>query len=781
MLVRGIVLGGLSASGLSLLMVGAVALVAPPPGEPAPDRSAAPAAPQAAAPGSAPETLPAAPPAEVPSQDVAESAPPATGVELPAGSQFGRSTEQVATPATPEAGPSRSAASTPPPAPTAAPEGFAPATDSVQAPDLVVALAPVQGPGDVAADPAAPATVVEGAPTTFRPTGIEGAAEEAGGPEIVVETPGGSLEATEVSDFQAPPRQRPVDDAAEDVEATPPVLAEIAPPAPVPPAETGEEVQIARADPAVSVPSQPPEGLAAVEVGTAPVEVETASAPLAESPAVVSPEAIDAADVDTTAPLAPAPESEIRERAENAVAVAPDAAIPDTVPETALTAETVEAAPQVAPELAESAPAAPVNPPLVIASVPQLTETDAVQSLSPVAELEASPFDDVAVAGATAALPQAGGIGGGLAPSAPDEIALALLPDVPAAPDVDRAGPGALATPTDAGARPAPEGTAQPRPAIDDEATEIARVEPPAQAEDVETAQLIRPVPDEQVLTPAPREEVGPEPAPIVPRVVTPGQPRRILLDSEAGGTGTPATGRADSAGPAAATPAEAEDDTRAISRNAARFEAEGARPLFGVVLIDDGKGVSPDNLAAIDFPVTFALDALDPDAATRAAAYRAAGQEVVLLAEALPADGSPQDFEIALAGALQALPQAVAVLDTPDRRLARNRQSLPALADTGHGLVTHPVGLGSAVNEARRAGVPAAQLYRLLDEDDERATVITRYLDRATFEAAQEGSTIVVGRARPETITALYSWRLGDRSANVELAPLSALLLSED
>jgi polysaccharide deacetylase 2 family uncharacterized protein YibQ len=53
----------------------------------------------------------------------------------------------------------------------------------------------------------------------------------------------------------------------------------------------------------------------------------------------------------------------------------------------------------------------------------------------------------------------------------------------------------------------------------------------------------------------------------------------------------------------------------------------------------------------------------------------------------------------------------------------------------------------------------------------------------RAEFAAAQEGAVIVAGRTRPDTVTALFSWALGDRNEGVAIAPVSAVLqrLAED
>jgi polysaccharide deacetylase 2 family uncharacterized protein YibQ len=222
--------------------------------------------------------------------------------------------------------------------------------------------------------------------------------------------------------------------------------------------------------------------------------------------------------------------------------------------------------------------------------------------------------------------------------------------------------------------------------------------------------------------------------------------------------------------------------DAPALVRHAAPFEAPAGLPLFGILLIDDGSGgVERDSLAALDFPVAFAVDPSAPDAAEAARRYRAAGHEVLLLGRALSPEGAAQDVEVALQGARDAVPEALGVLDGPAGRFGDNRETLsallPALAEDGMGFVAWPGGLGSEVDAALDAGVPSAQLYRVLDGRDERAAVITRYLDRATFEAAQTGATLVVGRATPEVVTALYSWQLGGRTDEVAIAPVSAVL----
>ena len=186
--------------------------------------------------------------------------------------------------------------------------------------------------------------------------------------------------------------------------------------------------------------------------------------------------------------------------------------------------------------------------------------------------------------------------------------------------------------------------------------------------------------------------------------------------------------------------------------------------------------------MAQISFPVSFAIDPRRSDTGARAALLREAGFEVLILAAAaIPAGAAATDVEVSLAAAQQTIPQAVAMLDSPDSRIQADRPVLEAtiavLADSGHGLVAFPRNLNAAEQGARRDGVPAATAFRLLDDADQRAPVITRYLDRAAFAAGQDGAVIVVGRSRPDTVTAMFSWALGWRGEGVSLAPISAVL----
>ena len=220
----------------------------------------------------------------------------------------------------------------------------------------------------------------------------------------------------------------------------------------------------------------------------------------------------------------------------------------------------------------------------------------------------------------------------------------------------------------------------------------------------------------------------------------------------------------------------------RAIEAYAAPFDAGETRPLVAVILIDDPSfSLGRDALTRFDFPVAFAIDPRRPDATEAAMAYRAAGFEVLLYGDVFAEDTTPDEAADLLARGFERVPEAVAVLDTAAEAIQGRREVLDSvvevLADTGHGLVAYPRGLNAAQQTATRAAVPAATLFREIDSERERATVITRYLDRAAFAAGQEGAVIVVGHTYSDTVTALFSWALGSRSEAVALAPVSAVL----
>ncbi|MEM9852879.1 MAG: divergent polysaccharide deacetylase family protein [Pseudomonadota bacterium] len=242
---------------------------------------------------------------------------------------------------------------------------------------------------------------------------------------------------------------------------------------------------------------------------------------------------------------------------------------------------------------------------------------------------------------------------------------------------------------------------------------------------------------------------------------------------------------------PASATPTIAAgaapdpNDTRPISVFSARADWPGPddRPLFSIGVIDEaGDAALLGALGSFQGPLTFAIPGDAPQAAEAMAAYRAAGYEVALLAD-LPEGAQASDVEQAMAGYLETVPEAVAILDGTfsgfrgNRRIAEQISEI--LVETGHGLLTFDQGLNTAAQLADRAGVPTGVVFRDLDDRGQGNTVIRRFLDQAAFRAGQDGQAILLARLRPETISALLIWHQQERASRVNLAPLSAVLLA--
>lgn len=459
--------------------------------------------------------------------------------------------------------------------------------------------------------------------------------------------------------------------------------------------------------------------------------------------------------VDTAPVTAPAPE-----------------ALPVTTPsaQTVPLAEKIEPATpeQTAPPVDPAAPVAEVLPALPAASQP---EAAAPAAATPSADLPAKP--PLASAEAPAALnePASG----------------ASVPQVQAGSDAAPApaSPGALAG--DSGTDAAPAAADLPPPAPQ-EATETLLTPAPAPADPAPPSMVVLdPAPAPAVVEPAP------EPAPVapaLPQVLDTSKPE--ILSPSAGLTKSVdgvTVGRLPSiAAPAApADPATAAQvapaaDTRPIAQYAAEFSNDLGKPLFAVLLVDNGAAdLDRAKLAALPFAVSFVIDPLDPNAAAAEAIYRKAGKEVVMLASGIPTGAVAGDLEQTFQANAGVLPEAVAVMDIGAAGFQDNRplasMVVPIIKDQGRGLVTFDAGLNAADQVARREDVASAVIFRDLDGAGEDTPLIRRYLDRAAFKAAQEGRVVVVGTTRPETIAALMEWSIEGKGASVALAPITAVL----
>lgn len=207
-------------------------------------------------------------------------------------------------------------------------------------------------------------------------------------------------------------------------------------------------------------------------------------------------------------------------------------------------------------------------------------------------------------------------------------------------------------------------------------------------------------------------------------------------------------------------------------------FENPEGRPLMSIVLIDDGKSIGAEALEGFPYPLSFAIDPETPDAAEKMAARRAAGFEVLMLAN-LPREAAPQDAETALPVWLENLPEAIGVLEGTGTGVQGNRaladQVSAVAAAGGLGLVMQNKGLNTVQKLAARNGVPSGVVFRDFDGAGQSPRAIRRFLDQAAFRAGQEGAVIMLGRVRPDTISALLLWGLQDRAGKVALAPVSA------
>lgn len=477
----------------------------------------------------------------------------------------------------------------------------------------------------------------------------------------------------------------------------------------------------------------------------------------------------------------------------------------------------------------------PVKPELQEAA-PQASVSDEAAPAPGQGEPAGAPSDPAAATGPSAqALEETPPLAGGDAPVAPKSAAPNPDSPAPAAPLATDAQPPSL---PDAGAAPQAQG-AEAAPAIVAQAPgsqpdSVAPASPTAPATSAAapapTAELPAPAPGQpadRLLEPGAEPAPAPAPAdvapvPVTPEPVTPvpeplpenppqepaqapAAPKILQPDSTtqldpapglpkaADGVtvgrlptiGAAAEGSADKgAAPAeAAAPEEPPADLPALKRYAAKFENPSGKPLFALVLTDDGSpGLDRAKLAALPFPVTFAVNPLAPNAAEAAATYRAGGKEVVMLASGLPAGATAADVEQSFQAMTAALPESVAVIDLATRGFQDDRalasQIVTILKADGRGLITYDRGLNAADQVARRDDLPAAMVFRDLDAQGEEVPMIRRYLDRAAFKAAQEGRVTVVGTTRPETVAAIMEWTIEGRAASITLAPASAVMV---
>lgn len=390
-----------------------------------------------------------------------------------------------------------------------------------------------------------------------------------------------------------------------------------------------------------------------------------------------------------------------------------------------------------------------------------------------------------------------------VAPQAPPLVQGA--PDAEALPEVSLDAPAAQTDPVVAvEAQPEPtEAEAQPEPEIAEVDPEsqpaIAVVEPqpePALAPETESEGAPQAEPD-VADTAATEEKANPfENSPIavegdedaaprdLPRIASVPQ---IGGESEAvaaPGVGTrvvPLTER-DDVEQVSETGTEVVIPGKPIEAYAADFENPEAKPLMSIILIDDEGAYGAEALQDFPYPLTFAVSPSDPDAAEKMNRHREAGFEVLAVAD-LPEAASAQDAEVSLAVWLDTLPETVGILEGVNSGIQGNRkladQVAAIAAGTGRGLITQDNGLNTVQKLAARNGVPSGVIFRDIDGARQDPKIMRRFLDQAAFRAGQEGTVVMLGRLRPDTISALLLWGLEDRGNRVAMAPISAVMIN--
>ena len=218
------------------------------------------------------------------------------------------------------------------------------------------------------------------------------------------------------------------------------------------------------------------------------------------------------------------------------------------------------------------------------------------------------------------------------------------------------------------------------------------------------------------------------------------------------------------------------------LQRFARPFDNPEAKPVFSILLIDDGlSGPNRQALAEQELPLSIVIDPLSEGADARASLWRAGGQEVIMAATGIPQGAQASDMEQTFQALSDRLPEAIAVIDVSGKAFQDNRQLaaqiVPILSAQGRGLLTFDRGLNAADQVARREGLAAATVFRVFDEGAETSAEVMRRLDRAAFKASQTGQVAVIGTLSDQTVQAILQWVLEGKGSTVALAPVSALL----
>jgi hypothetical protein len=527
----------------------------------------------------------------------------------------------------------------------------------------------------------------------------------------------------------------------------------------------------------------PPDATPSVE--TAEVAAPPETGPVADADPAVADEPVPEPTLRpaTTADAGSSPTAELADAASDP-ARATDAPVPEPIAKPPETGAMVMA--ELSPAPAEDPVAAvnfgPVAPETAVGTdplvAPALPSTAGTATGDGLATATTAPVPDAATA----------------PPPAPEPAeAVATIPEVGAATDAPTASSAGPALPETAVTDPDPATSDAPPPMVavapspTPDASVVAEVEP--EENRLELPQIAAPA--DPTPPPAAPGDVQPEAA-NVPETLAVGDNQSTLpsapgFSDEVAGVKVNRLPRiGDTPTPTTEEPPVVPEDQPPLIRFASAFENPEARPVMAIVLLDDGISESDRaSVVGLPFPVSVALDPTAPGAPEAAAEYVAAGREVIMLAEGIPEGANASDLEVTFQAHASTLPEAVAVMDIEVGGFQANRPLAtlvaPVVKGQGRGLITWDKGLNAGDQVARREGMSAGLVFRRIDPEGSDTAAIRRTLDKAAFKAGQAGRTIVVGKADPETLSALMEWALEGRGATLALAPVTAALTVPD
>ncbi|NOD63220.1 MULTISPECIES: divergent polysaccharide deacetylase family protein [unclassified Ruegeria] len=394
---------------------------------------------------------------------------------------------------------------------------------------------------------------------------------------------------------------------------------------------------------------------------------------------------------------------------------------------------------------------------------------DSTEDLADLSGLESSSDTQPEVGAAAEAVDQ---------PEAAVATEVSVVTEAPAAPPEPSLAPSA---PQDEAGPAVNDDT--PAPPIEPETTEVALLQPEEdplpQTEDTDEENPFESSP----IAVEGDEDVLPRKLPRIAALPQIGGDQEASASSTVGKRIIPLTERDDEPVAEQASAEEPKPAGKPIERYAAKFENPEAKPLMSIILIDDEGAFGAEALQDFPYPISFAVNPSDPDAVEKMARHRAAGFEVMALAD-LPEAATAQDAEVSLSVWLDTLPETVGILEGVDSGIHGNRKLADQVAEiaagTGRGLITQDNGLNTVQKLAARNGTPSGVVFRDIDGARQDPKVMRRFLDQAAFRAGQEGAVVMLGRVRPETISALLLWGLEDRGSRVAMAPISAVMMRQ-